>query len=133
VLGPAAHGAMTTHLGCYDAHEDTYVMTDVSDRAQAAELHANYAKALAPIRGLPLQYFVTGRHAAGQLTVLRSEPGEADYNPLWSEVIVTWKAGVTPVLLTSDDQIDAAAKAGKLTATANGIVLNAPITKVGKG
>ena len=46
-----------------------------------------------------------------------SEPGEDDYNPLWEEIAVTWKAGVTPVLLLRDDQIDALQKAGKLTET----------------
>ena len=38
-----------------------------------------------------------------------------------------------PTLLGSDDAINAAAKAGKVTMKGNGIVLNAPITKVGKG
>jgi hypothetical protein len=44
---------------------------------------------------------------------------------------VTWKAGVTPVLLTSDNQINALAKTGKLTSQDAHIVLNAPITSVG--
>ena len=44
--------------------------------------------------------------------MLGSEPGEADYNPLWEEFFVTWKAGATPVVLTSDNQINALAKAG---------------------
>jgi hypothetical protein len=39
---------------------------------------------------------------------------------------------VKPVLLGQDDQIDALAKAGKLTLTDAHIVLNAPILKVGK-
>jgi hypothetical protein len=64
--------------------------------------------------------------------VFGSEPGEDDYNPLWEEIAVRWKAGVTPVLLHQDDQIDALAKAGKLTETDLHIVLNAPITKVTK-
>ncbi len=55
------------------------------------------------------------RAAAGQLAVFGSEPGEKDYNPLWEERFVTFKPGVTPVLLTSDNQINSLAKAGKLT------------------
>ena len=46
-----------------------------------------------------------------------AEPGEADYNPLWDEVWVTWKEGVKAVLLTQDDQIASLAAEGKLTLT----------------
>jgi hypothetical protein len=57
----------------------------------------------------PAQYFIQGAAAAGQLAVFGSEPGEKDYNPLWEEKLVTWKAGAKPVLLTSDNQINALA------------------------
>jgi hypothetical protein len=96
-------------------------------------MHINYAAALKAVKGLPEQYFVRGRAAAGQLTIFGSEPGESDYNPLWDEVWVTWKSGAKPVLLGQDDQIKSLAKAGKLTMTDAHIVLNAPILKVGKG
>ena len=132
LVGPASHASTATYQGFYDGHKDTYLITDVSSKSQASAWHINYSAELAKVKGVPLQYFVQGRHAAGQIAVFGSEPGESDYNPLWAEVIVTWKSGATPVVLTSDNQINAAAKAGKLTATANGIVLNGPITKVGK-
>jgi hypothetical protein len=132
-IGKPAMAAQPVYKGYYDHHLDTYLITDVSNKAQAAALHVNYAAALKSSKGLPLQYFVRGRAAAGQLTVFGSEPGESDYNPLWAEVWVTWKPGVTPVLLGQDDQIDALAKAGKLTMTNAQIVLNAPILTVGKG
>lgn len=131
VLGSSAHASMTTYQGFYDGHKDTYVITDVSDKAQSTGWHINYSPELRSVKGVPLQYFVEGAHASGQLAVFGSEPGESDYNPLWLEVVVTWKAGVKPVLLVRDDQINALAKAGKLTAKSNGVVLNAPITKVG--
>jgi hypothetical protein len=121
------------YRGYYDHHIDTYVITDVSNKAQARALHANYSAALASSKGLPDQYFVKGRAAAGQLTIFGSEPGESDYNPLWDEVWVTWKSGVKPVLLGQDDQIKSLAKEGKLTMTDAHIVLNAPILKTGKG
>jgi hypothetical protein len=129
-LGSGVFSNQLFYKGYYDHHIDTYVITDVSNKAQATAMHVNYAPALKSIKGLPLQYFVQGRAAAGQTTVFGSEPGESDYNPLWEEVWVTWKAGVTPVLLGQDDQINALAKAGKLTMTDAHIVLNAPITKV---
>jgi hypothetical protein len=42
---------------------------------------------------------------------------------------VTWKKGVTPVLLGQDDQIKGLAKKGRLTLKDAHIVLNAPILK----
>ncbi|HWB22013.1 MAG TPA: hypothetical protein VG652_03900 [Gaiellaceae bacterium] len=129
-LGPHSSASRLSYTGYYDHHVDVYLITDVSNKAQASALHVNYAPALQAVKGLPAQYFVQGRAAAGQTTVFGSEPGEDDYNPLWEEFFVTWKAGVTPVLLGQDDQIDSLQKAGKLTVTDEHIVLNAPITKV---
>jgi len=131
-LGPATSASEPTYLGFYDGHKDTYLITDTSDKAQAAALHINYSAALGTVKGAPLQYFIQGRAAAGQLSVFGSEPGETDYNPLWTEVIVSWKSSAKPVVLTSDNQINALVKAGKLTMKATSIVLNAPITHVGK-
>ena len=120
------------YRGYYDHHVDTYMLTDVSSKAQARAMHVNYSAALGKIKGLPLQYFVKGRAAKGQLTVFGSEPGESDYNPLWEEIWVTWKDGVKPVLLGRDDQINAFAAKGKLTVKDAHIVLDAPILTVGK-
>jgi hypothetical protein len=121
------------YRGYYDHHIDTYLITDVSSKTQAKAMHINYSAELKSVKGLPLQYFVRGRAAHGQLTVFGSEPGESDYNPLWLEVWVTWKKGVKPVLLGRDDQINSLQKKGKLTLKTTKIVLNAPILKVGKG
>ena len=57
--------------------------------------------------------------------------GEKDYSPLWSETILTWKAGATPVVLKSDTQINAVEKKGMLTERDAHVVLNCPIIKVG--
>ncbi len=118
------------YKGYYDGHIDTYVLTDVSNKAQAKAMHMNYSAALGKITGLPFQYFIKGRAAKGQITVFGSEPGESDYNPLWAEVWVTWKTGVKPVVLKSDNQINSLASKGKLTTKDAGIVLNAPILTV---
>src|SRR5579884_2656740 len=132
LLGPATMNARSTYRAYYDGHKDPYLVTDVSSKQQAATLHANYAATLKQMKGLPAQYFIEGKAAPGQLSVFGSEPGEPDYNPLWEEFFVTWKAGVKPVLLKSDNQINALAKRGKLTSSDAHIVLNAPITHVGK-
>jgi hypothetical protein len=131
VLGPASKGQETTYEGYYDGHKDTYLLTDVSSKAQATAWHINYSKAIGAVKGAPEQYFVQGKAAPGQLAIFGSEPGETSYNPLWEEVALTWKAGAKPVLITSDTQIDKIEKTGKLTEKDLHIVLNAPIVKVG--
>jgi hypothetical protein len=131
-LGPVSHASQPTYLGYYDGHKDTFLATDTSSKAQAAAMHINYSATIRGAKGATRQFFIEGKAAPGQLSVFGSEPGEADYNPLWDEIVVTWKAGVTPVLLIKDDQIDSLMKAGKLTEKDVNIVLNAPITKVGK-
>ena len=131
-LGPSSNATQKVFRGYYDAHQDVYLVTDVSNKAQAQALGINFSAALAAVKGAPAQYFIEGRAAKGQIAVFGSEPGEKDYNPLWEEKFVTWKAGVTPVVLKSDNQINALAKKGKLTVRDAHIVLNAPITKVMK-
>jgi hypothetical protein len=131
LLGPASHKGFSVYQGYYDSHKDGYLITDVSSKTQATALHVNFSPLLKGAKGAPAQYFVMGRAAAGQLAVFGSEPGDSSYNPLWDEVFVTWKTGVTPVLLTSDNQINALAKKHELTITDPHIVLNAPITSVG--
>lgn len=131
-IGTPSMTAQPVYKGFYDHHVDTYLITDVSAKAQAKAMHVNFSAGLKIVKGLPDQYFVKGRAAAGQLTVFGSEPGKSDYNPLWEEIWVTWKPGVKPVLLGQDDQIKSLAKEHKLTMTDAHIVLNAPILKVAK-
>lgn len=131
VMGPASKIARPAFHGYYDGHKDTYLNTDVSSKAEATAMHINYSAILAKVKGLPEIYLVQGRAAPGQLAVFGSEPGEKDYSPLWAETILHWKAGATPVLITSDTQIDKIEKTGKLTEQDAHTVLNCPIIKVG--
>jgi hypothetical protein len=103
--------------GYYDGHRDTYLNTDVSDKAEAAAMHVNYAPVLksVPLSSAPEIYLVRGRASGGQLAVFGSEPGEASYSPIWKETVLTWKAGATPVLITSDTQIDKLESKGVLS------------------
>jgi hypothetical protein len=130
-LGPAVHAKTPTYLGYYDGHKDTYLVTDVSSKAQAQAMHVNFSAEIGKVKGAPPQYFIQGKAVPGQIAVFGSEPGESDYNPLWEELIVTWKPGVKPVLLIRDDQINGLAKQGKLTVRDAHAVINAPITNVG--
>lgn len=120
--------------GYYDGHRDTYLNTDVSDKGEAAAMHINYAPVLktVPLASAPEIYLVQGKAARGQRAVFGSEPGEPTYSPIWKETMLTWKASATPVLITSDTQIDKLEKQGVLSERATSIRLNCPIVKVGK-
>jgi hypothetical protein len=131
VMGPAKTTGRPAFQGYYDGHKDTYLNTDVSSKKDAAAMHINYAARLGSIKNLPEIYLVEGKAAPGQLAVFGSEPGEKNYSPLWSETILTWKPGATPVVLDSDSKINAIEKKGTLTERDAHVVLNCPIVKVG--
>ena len=133
IMGPTKRVVRPAFHGYYDGHKDTYLNTDVSSKADAAAMHINYSASIGKVKGLPEIYLVQGRAAPGQLAIFGSEPGEKNYSPLWSETILTWKAGAKPALITSDTQIDQIEKTGKLTERDAGVVLNCPIIKAGKG
>jgi hypothetical protein len=119
----------------YDAHTDMVLVTDVFPKSAASTYHATYAPALASVKPdtQPLWFVFKGPVAKGQTTVLGSEPGESDYSPLWRTVVVSWKPGVTPTILQSDDDINAAAKKGEVTETTTSDVVNATVVSEGKG
>ena len=119
--------------GYYDGHKDTYLSTDISNKAEAKAMHINYSASIGKVKGLPEIYLVEGRAAAGQLAVFGSQPGEPDYSPLWDETILTWKPGSKPVLITSDNQVNKLEKTSGLRERPGNVVLNCPIIKVGKG
>lgn len=132
VMGQASRISRPAFHGFYDGHKVTYLNTDVSKKADAAAMHINYSATIGRVKGLPEIYLVEGHAAAGQLAVFGSEPGEKDYSPLWSETLLTWKAGAKPTLITSDTQIDKFEKTGKRTERDAHVVLNCPIIEVSK-
>ena len=131
MMGPSHKIPQTAFKGYYDGHLDTYLNTDISSKTEARMMHINYSASLGKLKGLPEIYLVQGRAATGQLAVFGSEPGEHDYSPLWAETILTWKAGSTPVLIKSDNQVNQLEKTSGLTERPGHVVLNCPIIKVG--
>jgi hypothetical protein len=132
IMGPATRIERPAFHGFYDGHKVTYLNTDVSNKADAAAMHINYSASIGRVKGLPEIYLVQGHAASGQLAIFGSEPGEKNYSPLWSETILTWKAGAKPRLITSDTQIDKIEKTGTLTERDAHVVLNCPIVRVSK-
>ncbi len=129
---PASRAAIpspTVQMSYYDDHLDAIVTTDSSSKAEANSLNINYSPMLSALKPsvFPKIYLVKGTAAPGQLWVLGSEPGEDSYSPVWIEVTVTWAQGSTPVLLTSDTQIDQLAASGDLTKQRAGRLLNSAV------
>jgi len=61
-------------------------------------------------------FFVVANGAAGQLGIAGIGPGEAGYHGgHWAVSLVTFKAGVAPYLLTSDEAVAAARASGDVT------------------
>ncbi len=116
-------------MAYYDDHLDAFVSTDASGKTIAKSMDLNFSPVLASLntRKFPEIYVVKGRAAPDQLVVLGSEPGESNYSPIWNRVTVTWKHGVTPVLLTSDTQIDQREAAGDLTTKRTNLLFDCPV------
>src|SRR5712691_12229483 len=83
-MGPTTTINRPAFHGYYDGHKDTYLNTDVSNKAQAKAMHINYAPVLksVPLASAPEIYLVEGKAAAGQLAVFGSQPGEPTYSPV---------------------------------------------------
>ena len=69
---------------------------------------------------------------AGQRNIIDTVPGKADYSPLWQLNKVTFKDGITPHLLKSKADVDAAVKAGEVTVTQTNTVINCPVLGFGQ-
>src|SRR5215470_13839664 len=75
---------------------------------------------IAPGTGTDPFYKVTNG-AAGQLGIAGVAPGDGPYHGgSWQVFLVTFNAGVTPYLLTSDEAVFAAKQAGDVTVTRAG-------------
>src|SRR5437879_8148650 len=76
MMGPSHAIQQPSFKGFYDGHKDTYLSTDISNKAEAKAMHINYSASIGRVKGLPEIYLVQGRAATGQLAVFGSEPGE---------------------------------------------------------
>jgi len=70
--------------------------------------------------------------AGGQHNVVDTVPGQSDYTPLWRVNKVTFKPGVTPHLLRSKADVDAASKAGEIRIAPTSTVVNCPVLGFGQ-
>jgi hypothetical protein len=73
----------------------------------------------------PIWVFTNG--AAGQRNVIDTVPGKADYSPLWSVTMVTWKNGVARRVLRSAAAVRRAIAAGQASSKEADVVVNCPV------
>ncbi|HET7646954.1 MAG TPA: hypothetical protein VFK17_00195 [Gaiellaceae bacterium] len=69
---------------------------------------------------------------AKQHNVVDTVPGRPGYTPLWQLNEVTFKAGVTPRLLTSAAQVKAAEQRGDVTVKPTSTIVNCPVLGFGQ-
>jgi hypothetical protein len=70
--------------------------------------------------------------ARGQHNIVDTVPGQRDYTPLWQLNKVTFKPGVSPHLLRSRAQVEAAKNRGEITVTLTSTVVNCPVLGFGQ-
>lgn len=70
--------------------------------------------------------------AAGQHNIVDTVPGQANYSPLWQINMVTFKSGITPYLLKSKSDVEAALAKGDVTIKATSTAVNCPVLGFGQ-
>ncbi len=70
--------------------------------------------------------------ATGQHNIVDTVPGQAGYSPLWQINKVTFATGVTPYLLKSKADVDAAVAKGDVTVAKTTTVVNCPVLGFGQ-
>jgi hypothetical protein len=70
--------------------------------------------------------------ASGQHNIVDVVPGQSGYSPLWQINMVTFKSGITPYLLKSKADVDAAVAKGDVTVTPTSMVVNCPVLGFGQ-
>jgi hypothetical protein len=128
--------------GFHDGQPVTYLLTDVSDRAEAEGLSeatgfpVTFVESLGsvPDGSLARLYLfmngVEGPNPFGfQANVLDTIPGGPGYSPLWRVFAVTWSDQGAARELTSEDDILDAESAGELTIEETPLVKNSPVAE----
>ena len=70
--------------------------------------------------------------APGQHNIVDTVPGQSDYTPLWQLNQVTFKSGVSPHVLRSRSDVEAARARGEVTIVRTKTVVNCPVLGFGQ-
>ncbi len=122
------------HPVLFNGRRAYHIRTDASEAAFARRVGLVHVPKLSAAlkAGLTAEYFVfTGGAAAGQLPVVSTVPGQADYTPAFAISRVTFTR--TPRLLLSAEAVRDAASSGRVRIESTGVVVNYPFVKWPQG
>ena len=128
--------------GFVKGSEVFYISTEASDKDLADSLtkltgfRVAYTPALqkTPADALAQIYaFKNGIEGPGPLgfqpNIADSQPGDANYSPIWAVNIVEWNEGVLPRELKSQTEVLDAQKNNEITVTVSGLIVNCPFVQ----
>jgi hypothetical protein len=128
--------------GYVKGSEVFYISTEASDKDLADSLttltgfRVAYTPSLqkTPSDALAQIYaFKNGIKGPGPLgfqpNVADSQPGDANYSPIWAVNVVEWKEGVMSRELKSQNEVLTAQKNNELTVTPSGLIVNCPFVQ----
>ncbi|GAB4571560.1 MAG: hypothetical protein Kow0077_08540 [Anaerolineae bacterium] len=120
------------HEAFFNGESAYFIRTDASDPEFAAQNRLVWVPLLVAAlsrEGATSQLYVFDDEnaAEGQHAVLSTAPEQEDYTPAWQVHSVTFNG--SPRLLTSAEEVLAAADAGEVTIEAQNLVVNYPVVK----
>lgn len=126
--------------GLYRGKDVLFIHTEASDRQVAEMLTGMMGPKVLLVPTLAkipqelladVYVFTNGVKGDGpfgfQVDVFSSTPAQSGYTPLRAVRLVTWKDGVPPRLLSSVEEIQAAARKAEVTLKRPGVVVNMPM------
>lgn len=140
---------MPLKQGWFEDKAVFYVTTDASDAVVAKDLKANFSPRLAyalpsvgndksskkPPSSVDKVYafpnFAQNNVFASAPKPVGYQSTESAYTPIWLMMTVTWKTGVTPRTLTSEEAVLDAAEKGLVFIASTGVIVNCPIVHRG--
>ena len=111
-----------------------YIQTDASDQTLSQQMGLNYVSRLSntiSANAVDDIYHITNFTQGNVIpsAPIPAGPGNSDpnYTPLWQLSTVTWNPGITPHLLTSEEEVLDAQSQGLVTIVKTNIVINCPV------
>jgi hypothetical protein len=133
--------------GYVNGNEVFYITTDASDKKISSQItnltgfKVNFAPLLAKAADEAVAQFYVFKNGVKsnntntsgtfgfQPNVANTQPGDANYSPLWKINTVEWKSGISPKELKSEKEIVDLKSKGELTVTQTEIYVNCPFVE----
>jgi hypothetical protein len=138
--GPLGQNPTPPVKGLYKGQEILFIHTEASDPQVAGMLTRMMGPKVLTVPSLAkipqdlladVYVFTNGLKGDGpfgfQVDVFSAVPGDAQYTPLRSVILVTWREGGKPRVMGSVEEIQAAARTRAIALKRPGVVVNMPI------